>query len=82
MTGEVLKERLMRRGLLQQVEKIAIVHATTIHEIASSSRMAHVARARHETMRLLRAKGLSYPAIGLIMDRDHTTVMAALRRKL
>jgi chromosomal replication initiation ATPase DnaA len=38
--------------------------------------------ARRELYAALRAKGWSYPAIGrFVGNRDHTTVMAALREK-
>lgn len=54
-------------------------HGVTVEEMRSRSRLAHLVAARVEAWRILRAQGWSLPAIGKAADRDHTTVMAALR---
>lgn len=80
MTSDDFRARLAARGLLADVEQIARERHVTIDEIASRGRAAHVARARHEAMRKVRSRGFSYPAIGELFDRDHTTVMSAVKR--
>jgi len=80
VTEEEFLSALAQRGLLHDVVEAAQEHHCTVAEIGSKNRMAHVARARHAAMRKCRDKGLSYPAIGELFDRDHSSVMAALKR--
>lgn len=50
-------------------------------EILGRDRSPRAAAARHYAMYLLHAGGgWSYPRIGTVFKRDHTTVMAAVRR--
>jgi chromosomal replication initiation ATPase DnaA len=78
VTPEHFAQSLASRGLLEDVQAIALRHAATVDELGSRSRLAHVVGARHEAMRLMRDRGLSYPAIGLLFERDHTSVMYAI----
>jgi chromosomal replication initiation ATPase DnaA len=77
MSGLSLEQRLAQRGLLGEVERIAKRHHVTTSEMLGRRRLAHVVRARHAAWRELRARGLSYPAIGELWGVDHTTVLAA-----
>ncbi|MBX3751922.1 MAG: hypothetical protein KF897_17725, partial [Opitutaceae bacterium] len=47
-----------------------------------ASRTRHVVEARFEAIRLVRAArpDLSLPAIGRLFNRDHTTILHALKR--
>lgn len=58
----------------------ARLHGTTIGEIMGASRLKNVVAARHAVFVALRAAGWSYPAIGAVMGRDHTTVMAGVKK--
>lgn len=52
----------------------------TVAQVLSTSRDLSVARARHLIAYLLRAdSGMSYPQIGTVLGRDHTTVIHAVR---
>lgn len=79
MNGPTFRDRLAIRGLLVPVEQACAEHHATLEEVASRSKVAHVARARHEAMRRLRKCGLSSTAIGNLFDRDHSTVLVALK---
>ena len=48
--------------------------------LLSEDKRRDVARARFALCWLLRDSGISYPAVGQLVDRDHTTVLAAVRR--
>lgn len=48
--------------------------------IYSSDRSKHVVAARHVAMWLLRDAGMSLPAIGATLGRDHTSVLYGVRR--
>lgn len=52
----------------------------SVEEIRSTSRDSDVTSARHVTAWLLREAGRSYPEIGRVLHRDHTTAMASVRR--
>jgi chromosomal replication initiator protein len=49
-------------------------------ELLGKGRHAHLAQARHVLAWLLRQRGLSYPAIGKYLNKDHTTIMSAVRK--
>jgi chromosomal replication initiator protein len=52
----------------------------TMTELLSKDRHAHIADARHVAAWLLRETGLSYPSIGKVLERDHTTIMHSVRK--
>ena len=52
----------------------------TFEMVLGRSRTFTVCRARDAVMTKLREQGLSYPEIGTLLGRDHTTVMAGVRR--
>ncbi|HET9045113.1 MAG TPA: helix-turn-helix domain-containing protein [Burkholderiales bacterium] len=78
MSGRSLEQRIADRGLSQLVEGVAHDHAVTAADLLGRSRTKAVVAARHCLMRILRARGLSLPEIGYLLDRDHTTVLSAL----
>lgn len=67
-------------GLLGLVDHIAEAHHVTRGDVLGRGRTKRVAAARHAVMRAMRDMGMSYPEIGGLLDRDHSTVMAALRK--
>lgn len=76
-----LVERLAQRGLLELVDERAKAHHVTRTDVLGRSRTKSVAAARQAVYRGLRERGLSYPEIGRLLDRDHTTVMHACREE-
>jgi chromosomal replication initiation ATPase DnaA len=66
------------RGLLEGVRIAAIVNCVTVAEICGRERTGAVARARAAVWRSLRAAGLSFPEIGRLFGRDHTTIVGVL----
>lgn len=79
MSGVSLAERIASRGLTGTVAALAAANAITVAELLGGSRMARVVVARHTLMRDLRARGMSYPEIGWLLGRDHSTVIYACR---
>lgn len=73
------EDELADRGLLEDFTHIAQNHHVGLNDVFSRGRMAPVAAARKAMMALLRQRGWSYPAIGKLFGRDHSTVMGALR---
>ena len=70
---------------LQQIlfEELAFIQRdfpVTSADVLGRSRSRTVVRARQALYRRLRARGLSYPEVGKLVDRDHTTVLAACRQ--
>jgi hypothetical protein len=51
----------------------------TLELLAGRVRTASVARARVSVWRWLRSEGLSWPEIGQLFGRDHTTVMVQVK---
>lgn len=62
------------------IDSIADDHGLTRNDILGRSRSPRVVRARHEAMARVRALGFSYPELGRIFNRDHTTIMQACRK--
>ena len=61
------------------VHGIARRHGTSWDEMKSPTRIASVVAARMALYRVLREHGWSYPSIGRLLNRDHTTVMSAIK---
>jgi len=70
---------LRARGLINIAEGIAARHHVDLGQVVGRGRMKSAVRARAELCSTLRDLGLSLPEIGLLIDRDHTTVMGAIR---
>lgn len=63
---------------VETLHRVAKTYKVTPEDILGPSRKRHVTDARWVFMKALRAKGrLSFPRIGEIANRDHTTVMHA-----
>lgn len=59
------------------IVKAAELYDVSFESVLSATRDANVVRARQAACWLLRGGGLSFPKIGAIVGRDHTTVMHA-----
>lgn len=62
------------------VEQIAGRYSIGVRELMSSDRSRRLIRPRWHAYFALREAGFSYPAIGEIMNRDHSTVMHGIRK--
>lgn len=54
--------------------------SVNVLDIATADRSGPVTNARHVAAWLLRDQGLSYPEIGRVLARDHTTAINSCRR--
>lgn len=66
------------RDLLEPFTQIAERHGALVSEMFSRCRSKHIVTARVEAWLYLRNHGWSYPSIGRLFDRDHTTVIQVL----
>ena len=70
----------MRPVVLAVVQEVAKQYGLDVDEVLGRARSKTVARARCMAMWLTRVRlDMSYPEIGREFDRDHTTVMSAVR---
>lgn len=68
------------RGFLPVFAAAATEHHVTVAQIVGDTSHATIMLARRDVVRVLREEHqLSYPEIGLLLDRDHSTIMSALR---
>ena len=72
--------RLRARGFGEALTGIATASFVTAEEIVGNCREAHIVEARHKVWFVMRREGLSYPAIARLVERDHTTIMYALKK--
>lgn len=72
--------RLTEIGLLKEVQAIVREHHVTWAQVCSRSRRKRICEARNAAFRFLRGVGFSYPEIGAIFDRDHSTVIAGVKK--
>jgi chromosomal replication initiation ATPase DnaA len=71
---------LANMGLLDGLIAIAKENHVLLDHVFSDSRSKNVLRARTACYLHLRDKGLSYPEIGRIMMRDHTTIIHVIKK--
>lgn len=81
---EFVKKRFVRRlhemGIYDEIVRL-IPRGISVEELVGRGRTKTVATARHEVMYWIRTKmKWSFPEIGKLFERDHTTVMAACRK--
>lgn len=62
------------------LHRVSAHYKLTPDDIRGPCRRKHFVRARRAVMEVLRERGLSLPAIGLIVNRHHTAVLHGLRR--
>lgn len=69
-----------KRLMARIVHECAAESGVPAQDIMGRSQKAKVAHARHVAMFLIHRKGHSLSEIGRFFGRDHTTVMAAVRK--
>lgn len=63
------------------LEHVALSYGLSVDDLLGRSRYAHIATPRHIAMWLVRRKlHYSYPVIGRLFGRDHSTVMSAVAK--
>lgn len=88
-TPDDLEAELGAMGLLDLVEEACVRMGATLPELFGRAGEHRIARARGESMRVIRAISdkvtgrpiYSFAAIGAMFDRDHKLVSAAIRRR-
>lgn len=73
------KRRYSPRSAMIMIADIAAQHDLPVQALTGQTQTREVVRARHDAYERLRLAGFSYPAIGLIFNRDHSSVVHALR---
>lgn len=71
---------LHKRELLGLAEKVARTHHVTVHELLGRKRSQAVRKARRALYQALVDEGFSSVEVGDLLDRDHTTVLASLKK--
>lgn len=71
---------LSRMGLLDALVAIARKHKVLLDDILSANKSKSVMRARTACYLHLRGLEMSYPEIGRVMLRDHTTILYAVKK--
>lgn len=78
---KLIAQALASRGLLERVLAIVALHPVNLADVLGRRRTKAIAAARHEVwIDLHDGAGLSWPEVGELFGRDHTTVMAARSR--
>lgn len=73
--------RLHEMGIYDEVVRLIRPRGVSVEDLVGRARHKNVAAARHEIMYWIRTKmKWSFPEIGKLFARDHTTVMAACRK--
>jgi chromosomal replication initiation ATPase DnaA len=74
-----VRNRLVQRSLFTLAQDIADRCGFSVNTLLGRGRTASVMRGRRELYSALRDRGLSYPEIGWLLGRDHTTVLYGVR---
>jgi len=75
---EGLSQAARHRGFGADIEDVCTKHFVNERELFGRVRTTELVEARVEFWKRLRAKGLSYPQIGRLVGRDHTTILLAI----
>jgi chromosomal replication initiator protein len=79
MNGDLILSRREQR--MATIARVAARHGVTVREVLGSARSGLIVEARHAAMVEVRLEfGDSAAAIGRLFNRDHTTVLYALRK--
>lgn len=66
---------------MEVIDRVARKHGVSKSEILGRERTARISAVRHEAYAAVRdSTGMSYPAIGRIFRRDHTTILHGIRK--
>lgn len=73
--------RLKTMGIYDDVARLIRPRGVSVEDLVSRNRHKNVSAARHEIMYWIRKTlNWSYPEIGKLFERDHTSIMAACRK--
>jgi len=73
--------RLRAMGIYEDAKKVVARHGAALEDVFTTSRLKHISAARMELMMFIRETfQWSYPALGELFDRDHTTIIAAIQK--
>ena len=79
--GRILRNMFKKITVRRIIEEVALEHDITPEDIIRKDRHRELVWPRHEAMRRAYDEtDLSYPSIGKVFDRDHTTVMNGVKR--
>jgi chromosomal replication initiation ATPase DnaA len=79
VTADVAIANLTRRGLFHLAERVVADTGVPMDVLLGRDRHKSVTTARRALYLALRMHGLSLPEIGILLGRDHTTILAGLR---
>jgi hypothetical protein len=68
-----------RAKLLARVREIAAGYGVDVMDVLGKARTRRISQARQHAMRELRDMGLTMPQIGMILHRDHPTILHGIR---
>lgn len=71
---------LRRVRFYETFQTMCGVRGVLLQDVFERGRSANVVKVRHEFWTFLRHMGWSFPKIGDLFDRDHTTVLVAVRK--
>ena len=66
----------------QIIKQVSEETGVSVPKIYEKNRSQYVFRARLRVYKLLRELGLSYPEIGKLLGRNHTTILVTLRNEI
>lgn len=73
--------RLRALGVMKAAKQITKKHGTNLREVYARDRRPHVVKARYAILWVIRRKfGWSYPSLGKLINRDHSSVMNGMNR--
>jgi chromosomal replication initiation ATPase DnaA len=78
-----IASRLRTRGLYRYVSDVCLEHGVTVREVLSSTHRRAPTRCRHHIWHGIRtdpALHYSYPDLGRIFNRDHSTILQGVRK--
>jgi chromosomal replication initiation ATPase DnaA len=81
--AEAILERLCAEGLIPLLAEVCFEHGVEPRELVSRGRHRRLVRARFDLYWRIRSNwGLSFPKIGEVFGRDHTTIMHGIEQHL
>lgn len=69
-------------GPAEVVHHVAHIFGVTADRLRGPGRREEIVAARHAVFLVLRRRGMSYPLIGKLLRKDHSTVICGCRRAL
>jgi chromosomal replication initiation ATPase DnaA len=72
---------LKKQAALDEIDAVCVEYGVTLEQLASVHKWTEIVRPRQELMWRLRVKhGWMYKQIGLLLKRDHSTVIHAVKK--